>query len=821
MKKYDHNSIEKKWQSTWDDMNLYNTADNVDGKENFYILSEFSYPSGNLHVGHWYAFALPDIFARFQRMNGKNVLYPMGFDAFGLPAENAAIKHRVNPKKWTYDNIEYMTKQLRSMGASFDWSRKVITCDPQYYKWTQWQFLQFLEHGLVEQKEVNVNWCPGCKTVLANEQVHNGSCERCVSSVVQKALTQWVLKITKYADRLIDDLDNLDWPSEIKQSQKNWIGRSFGSKLSFELFYFDEHTLSTEIHANSEIFESSEIYTNVDMRASIEVFTTRPDTLFGVTYLVLAPEHKLVDILLPQIKNAHVVTTYRNETISKTALERQQNSKTKSGICLEGIECIHPLTKEKLPVWIADYVVADYGTGAVMAVPAHDERDYEFAQKHNLPSRRVIESSQDLPCADYGVLVDSEEFSGQSSHEVKKAITEKAGGSQETLYTLRDWTVSRQRYWGAPIPIIHCPSCGAIPVPEKSLPVELPDLEEFLPTDDGQSPLSRASDWLFVSCPKCKGEAKRESDTLDTFVDSSWYFLRYLDPRNDKEFCSIDNQKKWMPLNFYSGGAEQTTMHLLYSRFWNKALFDMGLTTQSEYCTLRMNRGLILGTDGNKMSKSKGNVIDPDDIVMRLGADTVRMYLAFIGPFNETGSYPWDANGVVGIRRFLERVFYASEKVSDSVMAQNKILHESIKKVTTDIAILKYNTAISQLMIHSNSWATCENISRQEYMIFLQLLAPFAPHLAEELWSKNEGQNSVHQSNWPKFDEQYLVVNSVTLGVQVNGRLRGSIEISPDAHEEDALSKARENKKIAEYITNVSVQKIIYIPGKILNIVTL
>src|SRR3990167_571518 len=554
-KEYDPKEIEGKWQKEWQKTELYKTPDVVVGKENFYFLTEFAYPSGNLHLGHWYAFAVPDILARYLRMNGKNVLYPAGFDAFGLPAENAAIKNKRNPAEWTSANIDYMRKQQRSMGASFDWSREVVTCDPAYYKWTQWQFNQFFKKGLAYQGESEVNWCPKDKTVLANEQVVNGLCERCNTPVEKRNMLQWNLKITDYAERLLSDLDDLDWPEPIKEAQRNWIGKSEGVKIKFD---------------------------------DIEIFTTRPDTIFGATF---------------------VVVTGKEDKFT-------------------GRYVMNPATKEKIPVWEAEYVMADVGTGAIMAVPADDERDKIFAEKHNLP---IIENYEKAGFEDFGKKV--------------------------SKYKLRDWVFSRQRYWGEPIPVVHCDRCGAVPVKDEDLPVILPEIEDYLPSGDGKSPLAKARDWVEVECPNCGDKAERETDTLDTFVDSSWYYLRYLDPHNDQELASKDKMEQWMPINLYSGGSEHTTMHLLYSRFWHKVLFDLELVKDKEPYKKRMNRGLILGPDGQKMSKSKGNVIDPDDYVRRLGADTVRAYLAFIGPYNEVGSYPWNPDSIVGIRRFLERLW--------------------------------------------------------------------------------------------------------------------------------------------------------------------
>ncbi len=921
MKSYDHKKIEKKWQKEWTKKKLYKTADAVKGKKNFHLLVEFPYPSGNLHIGHWYAFAVPDILARTMRMQGKNVLYPFGFDAFGLPAENAAIKRGLNPKKWTYQNIAYMKKQMASIGASFDWSREVITCDPAYYKWTQWQFNQFFKNGLAYQKETPANWCPKDKTVLANEQVVAGKCERCGTEVEQRQMLQWNLAITTYADRLIDDLAPLDWPEQIKESQKNWIGRSEGAEIDFKL-------------------TTGELVT---------AFTTRPDTLFGATYLVLAPEHLLLRQCFAgqALQNKEEVAAYVAAAGKKSDLERQTEQKEKTGVELKGVGAINPATGEEIPVWVADYVLGHYGTGAIMAVPAHDERDFDFAKKFDLPIRAVVvekqpthtgvflESAQrpgiflfqqrdDTPGisypgmvaffggaiesgegvreslarelreelgyemqrtissivtirennksawiphirnidenslvlnegkaivsmsleealrredvvphvkksileykreartikTDHGVIVDSGEFDGLQSDDAKKAITEKFGRAK-TTYKLRDWGVSRQRYWGVPIPIIHCPECGAVPVPDKDLPVKLPEIKDYLPTGDGKSPLAKAEKWVNVKCPQCKGKAKRETDTLDTFVDSSWYFLRYSDPKNAKRFADSKKMARWMPVDLYSGGAEHTTMHVLYSRFWQKALYDLKLVKDSEPYTRRMNRSLIMGPDGQKMSKSRGNVIDPDEIVKRLGADTVRMYLAFVGPYNEVASYPWNPDSVVGVRRFLERVWRVAELVGkkDSA-ALDALLHKTIKKVGDDNLALKFNTAISALMIFLNAIEKEKAIGAKQWATFLRLLAPFAPHMAEELWRATGNKKSIHLEKWPKFDAKKLIEDSVVIGIQINGKTRGEVRIESDASKEAMEQAAR--TAVAARLEGKEIQRVIVVPNRLVNFV--
>lgn len=715
-KDYDPKEIEAKWQKEWEANKLHSTPDSVSGKENKYVLVEFAYPSGNLHLGHWYAFSVPDIYARYLRMQGHNVLYPMGFDAFGLPAENAAIKRQLNPRTWTFDNIDYMRKQLRSMGASFDWSREVITAMPEYYKWTQWMFLKFLEKGLAYQLETPVNWCPSCKTGLANEQVIDGKCERCGTVVEKRNMLQWNLRITDYADRLVNDLELLDWPKPIKEAQKNWIGRSEGSLIKFD---------------------------------DIEVFTTRPDTVRGATFLAVSG------------KEDKFTGKYVN----------------------------NPATNEKIPVWEAEYVLSDYGTGAIMGVPADDERDLAFAQKHNLP---IVEGYEKAGFEDFG----------------KKVVK----------YRLRDWGVSRQRYWGCPIPVIHCKACGTVPVPEQDLPVVLPDIEDYLPSNEGKSPLSKAKAWVNVACPKCGGEAERETDTLDTFVDSSWYFLRYTDPKNEKEFASKEKLKQWLPIDFYSGGAEHTTMHLLYSRFWHKVLFDLGLVNEAEPYTRRMNRSLILGPDGQKMSKSKGNVIDPDKEVERLGADSVRMYLAFVGPYNEVSAYPWNPDGIVGVRRFLERVWRLSNKLGGE-NENSTLLHQTVKKVGDEIVSMKMNTGVSALMILINDLDKREKVSTEEYETLLKLLAPFAPHMTEELWHNLGHDTSIHTETWPSYDPEKLTSAEITIAVQVNGKMRATFSASSAIGEAEAVERATGMPEVQKWVGDKGVKKAIYVPQKLVNLV--
>ncbi|MEK7669034.1 MAG: leucine--tRNA ligase [Patescibacteria group bacterium] len=783
--KYNHKEIEKKWQKKWREDNLYKTSDKVKGKDNFYALVEFPYPSGNLHIGHWYAFAVPDIFVRTKRMQGFNVMFPIGFDAFGLPAENAAIKNKINPRDWTYQNIAYMEKQLQSMGNSFDWSRKVVTSDPEYYKWTQWLFLKLYEKGLTYKKKAFVNWCPSCNTVLANEQVKDGRCERCETEVVQKDLEQWFFKITDYAERLLSDLDGLKWPEPIKEAQRNWIGKSEGTEISFQL-----------------------ISSSKQQVASINVFTTRADTLKGATYVVIAPEYEWLqkEILNPksEITNKSEIQNYTNQTKNKTEIERTNEKKEKTGVEIKGIKAVNPASGEEVSIWVADYVLGNYGTGAIMAVPSHDERDLEFAKKYNLPIKEIT--------PDWSL----EKF-----------------GKKVTKYKLRDWLLSRQRYWGCPIPVVYDPEGKPHAVPEDKLPWLLPDdIKDFAPK--GESPIATSKE-LKKRVEKTFGKDwQPEYDTMDTFIDSSWYFNRYADPHNDKEFSSKEKMKKWLPVNRYFGGAEHNTMHLLYSRFFHKALFDLGLVNETEPFSERMNRGLILGLDGQKMSKSRGNVVDPDEVVEKVGSDTVKMYLAFIGPYNETGQYPWDLGGVVGIRRFLERIWRMSLELKDKSLEEKKLqalssqlsasLHRTIKKVTEDIENYKFNTAISTMMILLNELEHISKVSKMPFdtfETFLKLLAPFAPHMAEELWCREDAHlgKSIHLEEWPRFDESKIREENTVIVVQINGKIRAQFEAKIGISEEKARTKSLEMPDIQKWLTGAEIKKVIFVPNKIVNFV--
>ncbi len=788
-KKFNNLEIEKKWQKKWKESGLYTVGERDASKEKEYVLVEWPYPSGNLHIGHWHAFSVPDIYVRFQRMNGKQVLYPMGFDAFGLPAENAAIKRNIDPKEWTESNIAFMRNQLESMGASFSWDKTTSSTDAEYYKWTQWMFTEFFRNDIAYRGKGIVNWCPGCNTVIANEQVlADGTCERSGDIIEKKEMPQWMLRITKYADRLVDDLDALDWPEQIKDAQRNWIGRSKGAEITFKLSTGDDVT----------------------------VFTTRPDTLFGATYLVLAPEHPLIEQVRGLTSNLAEVDKYVAKAKQKGEQDRLDATKEKTGVKLEGITATNPANEESIPVYIADYVLGGYGTGAIMAVPAHDERDFAFATKFDIAITQVIAGNSGLPFIEGGILKNSEEFDGMDSEEAKEKIVAKVGGKMTNTYRLRDWSVGRQRYWGVPVPIVFDPEGNAHPVPKEHLPWLLPEDVDFRPT--GVPPLSK-SDELKKRTEEIFGKGwTPEVETLDTFVDSSWYFLRYLDNQNNNELSSLQAQRDWMPIDMYFGGAEHTTMHLLYSRFWQKALFDLGLVQDSEPYRRRVNRGLILGPDGNKMSKSKGNVIDPDDHVKTVGADTVKMYLAFMGPYAETANYPWDMGGIAGIRRFLERVYGLKDHIVEKETEEvTKLLHKTIAKVTADVPLFKFNTAISAMMIFLNK-AEKDGLSTATYETFLKILAPFGAHLTEELWEESSKRTSIHLEPFPKADRAYTIDSEVIIGVQINGKMRGNVTVAIDEEQDQVIERIKQNAAIAKYLTG-EVKKIIYVPGKIVNLV--
>lgn len=776
---YPFEKIEKKWQKKWEAEKVYEAKDAVKGKKNFYHLVMFPYPSGNLHIGHWYNFAPADMVGRYKRMRGANVMSPIGFDAFGLPAENAAIKRGIHPKKWTMENIKTMSAQLRSMGNGFDWSRQVITCTPEYYKWNQWMFLELYKKGLAYRELAFANWCPSCKTVLANEQVVDGACERCGTEVTRKEIEQWMFRITKFADRLLKDMEKLDWPERTKIMQKNWIGRSEGAMITFAL--------------KGEGLKG---------KKEIKVFTTRPDTIFGVTYVVLAPEHALVKdgAVRAALTNAPEIDDYIERTKAKSELERTDLIKDKTGALMRGVIAVNPATGEEVPVWVADYVLVSYGTGAVMAVPAHDERDAEFAVKYRLPV-------SDAP------LVSKEEGIA------------KAKGKKTVSYRLRDWLISRQRYWGTPIPIVYCDTCGIQPVKEKDLPIELPPLKDFRPSEDGRSPLARSKAFVETICPKCKGKAKRETDTMDTFVDSSWYFLRYTDPANAKKAFDMKKAEKWMPVSLYVGGAEHTVLHLLYSRFFTKFLADEGYTSAKEPFAALRHQGIILGPDGQKMSKSKGNVIDPDALVSKFGADAVRMYLGFMGQYDQGG--PWNPTGILGITRFLDRIWNAREKIVAKPLSKeaSSLMHRTVKKVTKDIEEMKFNTAISALMVFLNELEKGKGgIPEKAFDTLILLIAPFAPHMAEEIWQEQKGGKntkfaSVHTEKWPSFDPALAKEEMVQFVIQVNGKLRAKLEAKIGMSEKEAKELAFSDERVKKFVEGHEIKKVIFVKDRLLNIV--
>lgn len=939
-KKFNHEEMEKKWQHAWEESGDYNIGERDLSKEKEYVLVEWPYPSGNLHIGHWFAFGVVDIYVRARRMQGKQVLFPMGFDAFGLPAENAAIKRNLDPKKWTDANMAHMKNQLKSMGNAFSWDMTTNSTDPEYYAWTQWMFTKFFENDIAFRGDAVVNWCPGCNTVIANEQVlTDGTCERSGDVIERRDMKQWMLRITKYADRLIDDLDVLDWPEHIKESQKQWIGRSQGAEFDFKL----------------------------STGESVAIFTTRPDTLYGATYVVLAPEHDLVHQNKKNISNWAEVEAYIHETSQKDEILRTKAEKEKTGVKLEGITATNPATGEQIPVFIADYVLRGYGTGAIMAVPAHDERDFAFAKKFGLPIKQVVakhfeytgiraprngletlerdvvdlivehptdgtflvekeidgnrihvhfvgggtenepdeiaiareleeetgftnfeiisgpivrasvhayrhtKNKNQRACGNFyhirlksleqkpseinegrhtvewltraeitkqinweihmhawkyflgdtfhseqGTLTNSGEFSGMDSDEAKIAITEKFGGRMKSTYRLRDWSIGRQRYWGVPIPIVYDPEGKPHAIPKEHLPWNLPTDVDFKPT--GEAPLAKSAE-LKKRVEDIFGEGwTPEVETMDTFVDSSWYFFRYFDAHNPDSLSSLEKQKQWMPIDIYFGGSEHNTMHLLYSRFWTKVLYDLGLSIVDEPYKKRINRGLVLGPDGNKMSKSKGNVIDPDEQVKRLGADTVKMYLAFMGPYGEMSNYPWDMGGIVGLRRFLERVYGLSEHIGDSEDVETtRLIHKTIQKVTADIELYKFNTAISALMVFLNH-AEKAGLTKQSYLLFLRLLSPFAPHMAEELWYDAGETTSIHKEAWPTADASLTSSTTVTLSVQVNGKMRGTIAVPTDSDETTVLQALREDASLASRIPSEPT-RIIHIKNKIINLI--
>ena len=799
--KYDHKQVEKKWQDVWDQAHCFE-AQNGSDKPKFYALVEFPYPSGQgLHVGHPRSYTALDIVARKKRMQGYNVLYPMGWDAFGLPTENYAIKNHVHPAEVTKKNIARFKSQLKALGLSFDWSREINTTDPNYYKWTQWIFLQLFKKGLAYKKEMSVNWCTSCKCVLANEEVVNGVCERCGSEVVHKTKSQWMLAITKYAQRLIDDLDDVDFIERVKVQQKNWIGRSTGAEVDFKTTEGD----------------------------TLTVYTTRPDTLFGATYMVISPEHPAIEQWADKLANIGDVRAYREEAARKSDFERTELNKEKTGVRLDGVAAINPVNGREIPIFVSDYVLMGYGTGAIMAVPAHDDRDWEFAKKFGCEIIEVVSGGEDVQQAAFtakdetGILVNSDFLNGKTVKDAIPAmiawLEEKGIGRAKVQYKLRDWVFSRQRYWGEPIPLVHCDKCGWVPVPEDQLPLTLPDVESYEPTENGESPLAKMTDWVNTTCPCCGGPAKRETDTMPQWAGSSWYFLRYMDPHNDKALASKEALAYWSPVDWYNGGMEHTTLHLLYSRFWHKFLYDIGVVPTKEPYAKRTSHGMILGENGEKMSKSRGNVVNPDEIVDTYGADTMRLYEMFIGDFEKAA--PWSPKSIKGCRRFLERVWGLAEKVQpgDSYSKEHEVLmHRTIKKVGEDADNLKANTAIAALMTMLNAFYD-KGVNQAEYKTFLTLLNPFAPHITEELWQQLGGEGLLSVAPWPVYDEAKTVEDTVEIAVQVNGKLKCTIKLPADCDKQVAIDTALAEEKVQHAVEGKQMVKQIVVPGKIVNLV--
>ena len=798
---YNPNAIEKKWQGIWDKEKTFH-SDIDENKEKFYALVEFPYPSGQgLHVGHPRPYTALDVVSRKKRLEGLNVLYPMGFDAFGLPTENYAIKNKIHPAKVTEDNIRNFKGQLKSIGFSFDWDREINTTDPDYYKWSQWIFIQLYKHGLAYKNEMSVNWCPSCQVGLANEEVVDGKCERCGSEVVHKMKNQWMLKITEYADRLIDDLDEVNYEDRIKAQQINWIGRSKGANVNFNIKNSDE---------------------------KLTVYTTRPDTIFGVTYMVISPEHPILEKFKDKINNFDEVVCYQEEARKKSDFERSELNKDKTGVMLDGITAINPLSNSEIPIWVSDYVLMTYGTGAIMAVPAHDSRDYEFAKKFDMPIVQVYETdtNEDLPLTDInkGKAINSDFLNGLEVSEAKKKaisyIEENSLGEATTNFKLRDWVFSRQRYWGEPIPMIYCEKHGWNPVDENELPIKLPEVETYEPTATGESPLSEIEEFVNTTCPICGGPAKRETDTMPQWAGSSWYYLRYMDPHNAEAIASKEALNYYSPVDWYNGGMEHTTLHLLYSRFWHKFLYDIGVVPTKEPYKKRTSHGMILGEDHQKMSKSRGNVVNPDDIIRDYGADTLRTYEMFIGDFGSTAI--WSDEGVRGCRKFLERVYNMLDLVEDGDDYSKDLevtIHQTIKKVSEDYENLKFNTAIASLMSLSNDMRALGKITKADFKTYITLLNPVAPHITEELWQIAGFEGELNQTSWPKYDEKKLVFDEFEMPVQINGKMRGKVTMPMDASEDDAFAAAKEDNNIKSYLEGKQIRKIIYIPGKILNIV--
>ncbi len=800
MTDYNPQKIEKKWQEIWEKEGAFHASDDKT-KPKYYALIEFPYPSGQgLHVGHPRPYTALDIVARKRRLQGYNVLFPIGWDAFGLPTENYAIQNKIHPKKVTERNVARFKQQLQSLGFSFDWSREVNTTDPEYYKWTQWIFLKLFEKGLAYKKEAAINWCTSCKVGLANEEVVNGTCERCHSEVVRKVKNQWMLKITEYAEKLLQDLDSVDYIQRVKLQQENWIGRSTGAEVDFE----------------------------VTGGSKLRVFTTRPDTLFGATYMVIAPEHPMIEEQKNLITNMEELLEYQQLANKKSDFERTELAKEKTGVEIKGVKAINPVNKKEIPIFISDYVLMSYGTGAIMAVPGHDTRDWEFAKAFNLPIVEVVaggsiekEAYLDI---ENGVMVNSDFLNGMQVKDAKEKIiawlAERGIGEAKVNYKLRDWVFSRQRYWGEPIPLVRCEKCGWIALPEKELPLMLPEVESYEPTDTGESPLANMTEWVNTTCPECGGKAQRETDTMPQWAGSSWYFLRYTDPHNQEALASRENLEYWTPVDWYNGGMEHTTLHLLYSRFWHKFLYEIGVVPTSEPYKKRTSHGMILGENNDKMSKSRGNVINPDDIVKEFGADTLRMYEMFIGDFER--SVPWSQNGVRGCRRFLDRVWRLQEFLVDEEAISPKLeknIHKTIKKVSEDFEALKYNTAIAAMMSLVNDFYAAGEVTRGDLKTLLILLNPVAPHITEELWTILDSRSRLTDQSWPQWDEAKTVEKTVEIAVQINGKVRGKVVLAVDATQEDARIAAMEDEKLKNLFEGKNIVKVIYVPGRILNIV--
>ena len=799
--KYNHKPIEVKWQKIWEDKGVFHAEDNSE-KEKFYALIEFPYPSGQgLHVGHPRPYTALDTVARKRRLQGYNVLYPIGWDAFGLPTENYAIKNHIHPEIVTKQNIARFKKQIQSLGISFDWSREINTTDPDYYKWTQWIFIQLFKHGLAYKKEMNVNWCTSCKCVLANEEVVNGVCERCGSEVVHKVKSQWMLKITAYADRLINDLDLVNYPERVKAQQKNWIGRSTGAEVDFKTTTGD----------------------------TLTIYTTRADTLYGATYMVISPEHPLIEKWADKLSNIDAIREYQAAAARKSDFERTEVAKDKTGVLVEGVKAINPVNNKEIPIFISDYVLVSYGTGAIMAVPAHDTRDWEFAKKFDLPIIEVVKGGNVqeeayTDCAT-GIMVNSGMLDGLTVDEAKKKIIswlESEGkGHSKVNYKLRDWVFSRQRYWGEPIPIVHCDKCGYVPIDESELPLRLPMVESYEPTDNGESPLAKMTDWLETTCPCCGGKAMRETDTMPQWAGSSWYFLRYMDPHNDKALASKEAIKYWSPVDWYNGGMEHTTLHLLYSRFWHKFLYDIGVVNTPEPYAKRTSHGMILGENGEKMSKSRGNVVNPDEIVDEYGADTLRLYEMFIGDFEKAA--PWSQTSIRGCRRFIERYYNLQTILNDADGIRPELessFHKAIKKVGDDIENIKFNTAIATLMALINDITATGAITKEELRIFTILLNPFAPHVTEEVFEMCKlGDGIVAEQKWPEYDEAKCKDETIEIVVQVNGKIKTKLNIPVESEKNAVLDMAKADANVAKAIENMNIIKEIYVPNKLVNLV--